>query len=171
MTVPHPLPDPLVDLIAERFRVIGEPVRIKLLDRLRDGRGVGRRADRGAGATQQNVSRHLAVLHAAGIVGRRKEGTRVVYAITDETMFALCETVCGSLQQSVAELAQLLDAAPSRRRHDHERRTQAHRRASLERVLFGLAGSVVLPVRCSRPSSARGSCCWSPSSVSTSGCT
>jgi DNA-binding transcriptional ArsR family regulator len=61
------------------------------------------------GATQQNVSRHLAVLHAAGIVARRKQGTRAVYAISDQTVFDLCETVCGSLQQSVSELAMLLE--------------------------------------------------------------
>jgi DNA-binding transcriptional ArsR family regulator len=116
--VPHPLPDPLVDLIAERFRVIGEPVRIKLLDRLRDGEASVGQLTEALGATQQNVSRHLAVLHAAGIVARRKEGTRVLYAIADETIFALCETVCGALQQSVAELAQLLDdvSRPASRR-------------------------------------------------------
>jgi len=34
---PHPLADPLVDLIAQRFRVLAEPMRIKLLDRLREG--------------------------------------------------------------------------------------------------------------------------------------
>ena len=34
---PHPLPEPLIELVAQRFRVLGEPMRIKLLDRLRDG--------------------------------------------------------------------------------------------------------------------------------------
>ena len=111
MRAPHPLPDPLVDLIAERFRVIGEPLRIKLLDRLRAGEAsVGELTD-ALGATQQNVSRHLAVLHAAGIVARLKQGTRTVYAISDQSVFDLCETVCGSLQQSLAELALLLDPA------------------------------------------------------------
>jgi len=33
----HPLPEPLVDVIAQRFRVLGEPMRIRLLDRLREG--------------------------------------------------------------------------------------------------------------------------------------
>ena len=37
MPLPHPLPEPIVELIARRFRVIGEPMRIKILDRLRDG--------------------------------------------------------------------------------------------------------------------------------------
>lgn len=111
MAIPHPLPDPLVELIAERFRVIGEPLRIRLLDRLRDGEAsVGELTD-ALDATQQNVSRHLAVLHAAGIVSRRKQATRTVYAIADDSVFALCESVCGSLQQSLAELALLLDPA------------------------------------------------------------
>jgi DNA-binding transcriptional ArsR family regulator len=109
--VPSPLPDPLVELIAERFRVIGEPLRIKLLDRLRAGEASVSELTDALGATQQNVSRHLAVLHAAGIVSRRKEGTRVLYGIADQTVFALCESVCGSLQQAVAELSELLGTA------------------------------------------------------------
>jgi DNA-binding transcriptional ArsR family regulator len=111
VSFPSPLPDPLVELIAERFRVIGEPLRIKLLDRLRAGEASVGELTEALGATQQNVSRHLAVLHAAGVVSRRKEGTRVLYGIADQTVFALCESVCGSLQQSVAELSELLGTA------------------------------------------------------------
>lgn len=104
-------------MIAERFRVIGEPMRIKLLDRLRDGEASVGELTEALGAGQQNVSRHLNVLHAAGIVQRRKDGTRVLYSIGDESVFALCETVCGSLHNSVAELAAVLGdaAAPTRR--------------------------------------------------------
>ena len=109
MSIPHPLPEPLVELVAERFRLIGEPMRIRLLDRLRDGgQSVGELAD-ALGATQQNVSKHLGVLHRATIVSRRKDGNRVVYEIADETVFALCELVCGGLRQQVAALAQILD--------------------------------------------------------------
>ncbi len=104
----HPLPDELVELIARRFRVIGEPMRIRLLDRLRSGElGVAELASAVA-ASQQNVSKHLGVLHEAGIVRRRKQGNRVLYAIADEAVFALCETVCGALTAQVAELADLL---------------------------------------------------------------
>ena len=106
--MPHPLPDELVEVIAERFRVIGEPMRIKLLDRLREGEASVGELAAALGAGQQNISRHLNVLHAAGVVSRRKQGTRVLYSIGDESVFALCETVCGSLQQSVQGLAALL---------------------------------------------------------------
>ena len=85
MPIPHPLPEPLVELVAQRFRLIGEPMRIRLLDRLRtDEQSVGELAD-ALGATQQNVSKHLACLHQAGIVARRKDGNRVVYSIADES--------------------------------------------------------------------------------------
>jgi DNA-binding transcriptional ArsR family regulator len=113
MPIPHPLPDPLVELVAQRFRVIGEPMRIRLLDRLREGeQSVGELVD-AIGSTQQNVSKHLGVLHGAGILRRRKDGNRVVYAIADQSVFDLCETVCGGLAQQVAELAQLLEGTPA----------------------------------------------------------
>jgi len=70
--VPHPLPEPLVELIAQRFRVIGEPMRIRLLDHLREGSATVGELREALDATQQNVSKHLAVLHQAGIVRREK---------------------------------------------------------------------------------------------------
>ena len=108
MDVPHPLPDPLTELIAQRFRVLGEPMRIKLLDALRDGDAtVTELVDR-LGASQQNVSKHLGVLHQAGIVSRAKEGTFVRYSIADSGVFDLCEQVCGGLRQQISELDQIL---------------------------------------------------------------
>jgi len=110
MALPSPLPDPLVELIAQRFRVIGEPMRIKLLDRLREGPATVNELRDAIGASQQNVSKHLGVLHQAGIVSRSKEGTAVRYAIADETVFALCEQVCGGLRTQLAEVQELLEA-------------------------------------------------------------
>jgi DNA-binding transcriptional ArsR family regulator len=106
--IPHPLPDALVELIAQRFRVIGEPMRIRLLDALRDGPLTINELAEAVGASQQNVSKHVGVLARANIVAREKVGTRVRCSIADETIFALCEIVCGGLRQQVAELDQLL---------------------------------------------------------------
>jgi len=111
MEIPHPLPEPLVELVAQRFRVIGEPMRIKLLDRLRDEPATVGALVEALGASQQNVSKHLGVLHQAGIVSRTKEGTSVRYAIADETVFALCELVCGGLRDQLAELDGILSGA------------------------------------------------------------
>ena len=105
----HELTDPLVELIALRFRAMSEPLRIKLLDRLRTGEASVGELTVALGANQQNISRHLAVLHGSGIVSRRKLGTKTLYAIADPTVFALCETVCGALEHSAAQLARILD--------------------------------------------------------------
>jgi len=108
MTLPHPLPEDLAELIARRFRAIGEPMRVRILDLLRDGElSVNELAEQ-LGAGQQNVSKHLAVLADAGVLARSKEGTRVYYRIVDESVFALCEQVCGSLQAQLSSLAALV---------------------------------------------------------------
>jgi len=104
MAIPHPLPEPLVELIAQRFRVIGEPMRIRLLDHLREGSATVGELREALDATQQNVSKHLAVLHQAGIVRREKRANHVVYSIADESVFGLCEQVCGGLRRRISEL-------------------------------------------------------------------
>jgi DNA-binding transcriptional ArsR family regulator len=111
MPLPHPLPEPLADLIARRFRVLGEPMRIRVLDRLREGEATVHQLSEALGASQQNVSKHLQVLLDAGIVARRKQGNHAYYAIVDEGMLALCEQVCGSLQRQLTELNALLEGA------------------------------------------------------------
>jgi DNA-binding transcriptional ArsR family regulator len=110
MTLPHPLPPDLAELIAGRLRAIAEPARIRLLDRLRDGETTVNELAEAVGASQQNVSKHLSVLAAAGIVARRKDGNRVYYRIADEGVLALCESVCGSIQRQLAALNDLVEA-------------------------------------------------------------
>jgi DNA-binding transcriptional ArsR family regulator len=101
----------LVELIARRFRVIGEPMRIRILDQLREGEASVHELTTALGASQQNVSKHLQVLLEAGIVGRRKEGNSAFYSITDPGVFALCEEVCGSVQRQLGELSALVGEA------------------------------------------------------------
>jgi DNA-binding transcriptional ArsR family regulator len=111
MTLPHPIPEDLAELIARRFRAIGEPLRVRMLDLLReDELGVNELAER-LGAGQQNVSKHLGVLTDAGMLARRKDGNHVYYRIADESVFALCEQVCGSLQSQLSSLAALVGGA------------------------------------------------------------
>ena len=108
MKLPHPLPEDLAELIARRFRALGDPLRVRILDLLRDGElSVSALADQ-LGAGQQNVSKHLAVLVDAGMLARRKDGNHVYYRIADEGVFALCEQVCGSLQAQLAKLTALV---------------------------------------------------------------
>jgi ArsR family transcriptional regulator len=113
VALPHPLPDALVDLIARRFRAMSEPTRIRLLDRLRDREATVAELVDALGTSQQNVSKHLAVLTDSGLVGRRREGSRVHYRITDESVLALCEQVCGSAARQLAELQAHLEGVSS----------------------------------------------------------
>ena len=104
MTVAHPLSEDLAELIADRFRALAEPTRIKLLDRLRDHEATVQELTALVGTTPQNVSKHLGVLQRSGIVGRRKEGNYAYYRIVDDAVLTWCEAVCGSLAQRVASL-------------------------------------------------------------------
>lgn len=114
MPLDHPLPSPLVELIAQRFRVLGEPMRIKLLDRLRQAPATVGELTVELGSSQQNVSKHLGVLHAAGVVSREKDGTSVRYAIADDTVFEICDIVCGGLRRQLDELNGALQTSNAR---------------------------------------------------------
>ena len=107
--VPHPLPEPLIELVAQRFRVLGEPMRIKLLDRLREEDATVGELQQALGASQQNVSKHLGVLHAAGMVTRTKDGNHTRYSISDPSVFELCDQVCGGVRRQLSELEAILE--------------------------------------------------------------
>lgn len=112
MKLPSPIPLDLAEMIAARLRVIGDANRIRLLDLLRDGElSVSQLTER-LGSSQQNVSKHLGILHGAGIVARRKEGTTVLYSVADEGVYELCEQVCGGLRNQLDELSALIEQSP-----------------------------------------------------------
>ena len=98
------LPDPLVDLIAERFRVLADPMRIKILDQLRHGSRTVTELTEAIGSSQQNVSKHLRVLHAARMVTREREGNYSRYVCSDPGVYELCEQVCGGLRRQIEAL-------------------------------------------------------------------
>ena len=100
----RPLSESLIRLVAARFRVLSEPMRIRLLDRLSQGEATVGALAAVLGTSQQNVSKHLGVLLDAGIVARSKRGTSAVYSIADEDVFELCELVCGGLRRQASEL-------------------------------------------------------------------
>ena len=104
-TLSSQVSDQALELIAARFRVLGEPSRLKLIASLESGEKNVTDLVKATGLTQANVSRHLQTLTAAGILCRRKEGLTVIYAIADPSIFDLCEHVCGSLQKRLAEHA------------------------------------------------------------------
>ncbi|MGZ4359279.1 MAG: ArsR/SmtB family transcription factor [Gaiellaceae bacterium] len=108
MRVSHPFSDRLSELIAARFRVLSDPMRIRLVDRLREGEASVGELVEATGGSQQNVSKHLGILLGAGILGRRQQGNLAYYRIVDESVFELCERVCGSIERRLEELTMLI---------------------------------------------------------------
>lgn len=100
------VPNALVHQAAERFRLLSDPTRLRLLNELdqHDELAVGELAER----TQvglSNTSKHLHQLEREGIVAKRREGTTIHYRIADPSVQELCDIVCSGLRRRFAELA------------------------------------------------------------------
>lgn len=108
MVLPSPIPDPLVELIARRFRLLAEPTRIRLFDRLREGEATVHELASELGLSQQSVSKHLTLLAEAGVLARRRERNYVYYRIADEGVIELCGQACGSVERQVLDLVELV---------------------------------------------------------------
>jgi len=111
MELPSPVPDELVELIAARFRLLSEPRRIRLFDRLRDGEATVHQLADELGSSQQNISKHLTLLADGGVLARRKDGTCVYYRIADETVLALWQQASGAVEQRLLNFAALVAPA------------------------------------------------------------
>lgn len=103
------LPPGALEMVAARFRMLAEPMRLRLLNELRGGERTVSELVEATGAGQANVSKHLGLLAGAGMVGRRKQGLNVNYFVADEFLFELCDLVCGRLQKELAEKAAHFD--------------------------------------------------------------
>lgn len=97
-----------LDLIAERFKVLSEPMRLRILNELRGGERTVSELVEETGAGQANISKHLGLLHRYGMVGRRKEGLNVYYRIADPVIFQLCDLVCGSIEAELDARLEIL---------------------------------------------------------------
>ncbi|MSU69757.1 MAG: transcriptional regulator [Opitutaceae bacterium] len=104
---PRPMSDDALLLIARRFAVLAEPLRLRLLHALIAGEKSVNELVVVTGSTQANVSRHLQTLAQAHMLARRKAGPQVFYAIADPSIFKLCELVCGSLEKQLSKQAEV----------------------------------------------------------------
>jgi len=105
----HPLlTDEALRMVAERFRALGDPTRLRILNTLMQGESSVQDLVGNTGLEQSNVSRHLSVLRREGVVERRAEGNRAVYSISDPTIVQLCGIVCGGLEGMLADGLQSL---------------------------------------------------------------
>ncbi|HEV2391716.1 MAG TPA: metalloregulator ArsR/SmtB family transcription factor [Verrucomicrobiae bacterium] len=94
-----PLSDQALEIVAARFKALADPTRLRLLRALENGEKNVSQLVAATGGLQANVSKQLAALANAGMVGRRKAGLKVFYFIADETIFKLCALMCSRLQK------------------------------------------------------------------------
>ncbi len=99
---------PLLELVAARFRVLAEPMRLRIVQELRDGEKTVGELTEAVNSTQPNVSKHLKMLLDGGVLARRPVGSVVYYSISDPVVFRLCEAVCESLRERLDAQAALL---------------------------------------------------------------
>lgn len=92
------LPPELLEQVAVRFKALGEPVRLQMLGALRAGELSVNELVGATGLGQANVSKHLQLLYALGLVRRRQEGSHVYYALADGDIFRMCDIMCGRLE-------------------------------------------------------------------------
>jgi len=85
--------------IAGRFKVLGEPMRLKILQAVCQQPRTVNDIVAATGSTQANVSKHLALLAAAGVLEREKDGQCVYYGIKDRMVVQLCELVRAQLAE------------------------------------------------------------------------
>ncbi|MGY4829221.1 ArsR/SmtB family transcription factor [Sphaerotilaceae bacterium SBD11-9] len=100
------LPPEALTQVASYFQALSEPTRLQILNTLRGGeRNVGELAQE-CGYTSANISRHLSLLMQHGLVARESRGNSVYYRIADESVYALCDLVCGSIARRLDRSAQ-----------------------------------------------------------------
>ena len=96
-----------LELIAYRFKILSEPIRLRILHELQEGERSVTELTSAVETSQPNVSKHLKILQDAGVVKRQPQGNTVYYSIADESIFTLCETVCSSLETRLRNQAEI----------------------------------------------------------------
>lgn len=104
------MPPEAIAQVASYFQVLAEPMRLRLLNLLREREyNVGELAQ-ACGSTAANVSRHLSLMTKHGIVAREERGTSVYFRIADARVDELCDLVCGSIASRMQAASAVHDA-------------------------------------------------------------
>lgn len=102
----EPVSIEVVQQVAAYFSILSEPMRLKILNLLRDGEKCVQDLVEATATSQANVSKHLKVMMQAGILSRRAEGTSAYYSVEDDLTFELCTMVCDRLATRIEQQAQ-----------------------------------------------------------------
>ena len=102
----EPVPTEVVQQVAAYFSILSEPMRLKILNLLRDGEKCVQDLVVATATSQANVSKHLKVMLQAGILSRRTQGTSAFYSVSDDLTFELCTLVCDRMASRIEQQAQ-----------------------------------------------------------------
>lgn len=91
----------LLNLVAERFKALSDPVRLQILNALRSGEKTVTEVVEATSCAQANVSKHLQMLHSLGFVARQKDGLYVYYRLNGREIFQLCDIMCGRIEKEL----------------------------------------------------------------------
>ena len=100
-----PVPQEVIRHLAEYFSILSEPMRLRILNLLRDGEKCVQEIVEATQTSQANVSKHLKVMLQAGILSRRTQGTSAYYRVEDPLIFELCNQVCDRLEERIEQQA------------------------------------------------------------------
>lgn len=103
--------DGLLPLLTRRMQLLSDPVRVRLLMRLEESEACVQELADELDTTRQNVSHHLGVMYRDGVLSRRKDGTTVLYAISDFTACRVLEQVLASVIAQAEEYGELAAAS------------------------------------------------------------
>jgi DNA-binding transcriptional ArsR family regulator len=115
----------MIELVARRFQVLGEPCRLRILQALQGKAMTVNQIVETLEGNQPNISKHLQILFDTGLVGRERSGNSVCYSIADPVVFKLCELVCRSTARQAAQVQNYAAVAP--RRDGIRTQTRHHR--------------------------------------------
>ena len=97
------IPDELLDLMSEKFRMLSDTTRLAILRTMMGGERNVTQVVEETGRTQANVSKHLKMLAVAGLVCRRKNGLQVFYKLDDPLVERLCKLVSQTIVEEAHE--------------------------------------------------------------------
>jgi DNA-binding transcriptional ArsR family regulator len=97
------MPDEMLEAVSNRFKLLSEPMRLKILRTLCDGERTVQEIVNEVNASQANISKHLALMHDNGVVNRRKEGLKCYYRISDDSIVYSCFLISKSVVENLQD--------------------------------------------------------------------
>jgi ArsR family transcriptional regulator len=94
--------------VAKVFSLFSEPLRLALIQELKDGEKSVNALVKSLDVSQAHVSRQLTILSEGKLLTRERRGNQVFYSISEPMVYQLCEIVCGKLNHDVKAAAETL---------------------------------------------------------------